>query len=163
MDIMPACRLIFCEKSSHFAPVVRAELASESPRVVETRSLAGCQAELAAAPHSLLAIEATPTNLPAVTAFLAQLGKQYPQAAAVALLACDDTTDNPPTQAAALLAEAGAVAVFQSVLEASRLAKMARHMAALAEPEELPVSEFVAQRLPWPAHATNPNPPSFNP
>ncbi len=153
---MPACRLIFCEKSSHFASVVRAELASESPRVVETRSLAGCQAELAAAPQSLVAIEATPTNLPAVVAFLAQLGTQYPQAAAVALLACDDVTAHPLHQAGDLLAEAGAVAVFRSVLEAPRLAKMARNMAALTEPEELPVSEFVAQRLPWPTHATNP-------
>ncbi len=153
---MPACRLIFCEKSSHFAPIIRAELASESPRVVETRSLAGCAAELAAAPQSLVAIEATPSNLPAVILFLTQLSKQYPQAAAVALLARDDATGNQLPQAADLLAEAGAVAVFQSVLEAPRLAKMARSTAALAEPEELPLSEFVAQRLPWPAHATNP-------
>src|SRR6478752_7343911 len=114
---MSPCRLIVCEKNSHFAPALRGELGQKPPPVVETRSLPGCAAALAESPESLLAIEATPANLELVITFLGQ---------------------------------AGAIAVFASVLESPRLAQLAHRKHLQSTLPELTVQEFVNERLPWP-------------
>jgi hypothetical protein len=146
---MTNCRLILCEKTAHFAPAVRRELAGNSPRIVETRSLAACEAALAETPESLVAFEATAANLESVVEFLARLTSRYPLSAAAALLTADAAA------AETLLAEAGAIAVFHSVLDAPSLARLAQRKLAIASPSDLSLPEFVADRLPWPAHATH--------
>jgi hypothetical protein len=82
-------------------------------------------------------------------AFLTRLNGRYPQAAAVALLRGETLA------AETLLAEAGAIAVFRSLLDAPVLARLAQRQLAIASPTNLSVSEFVADRLPWPAHASH--------
>src|SRR5205085_6365793 len=108
---MANCSLIVCEKNSRFGPALRRELANSRLRVVETRSLAGCEAALVQSPESLVAIEARTANLESVIGFLTTLNRRYPQAAAVAL-----AVDAPATDS--MLAEAGAIAVFCSLVEA---------------------------------------------
>jgi hypothetical protein len=149
MATMTNCRLIFCEKAAHFGPAVRRELVSNSPRIVETRSLAACEAAVADSPESLIAIETTVTNLESVTHFLARLNRRYPRAAAVALLTVGTES------AGTLLAEAGAIAVFRSMLDAPAIARLAERKSATTSPTDLSLSEFVADRLPWPANATH--------
>jgi hypothetical protein len=149
MATMTNCRLIFCEKATHFAPAMRRELAGSSPRVVETRSLAECEAALAESPESLLAIEITAANLESVIDFLTRMNRCYPRSATLVLLTADTES------ASTLLAEAGAIAHFQSVLDAPAMARLAQRKSATASPGELSLSEFVADRLPWPAHATH--------
>ena len=146
---MTNCRLIFCEKTAHFAPAARRELSANSPRIVETRSIPGCEAALAESPESLIAIETTADNLEGVIGFLAQLHRRYPRAAAVALLSANAAT------AEVLLAEAGAIAVFRSMLDAPAIARLAERKAATARLSELSLQDFVAARLPWPAHASH--------
>ncbi|HEY2410731.1 MAG TPA: hypothetical protein VGI40_00730 [Pirellulaceae bacterium] len=151
---MTNCRLILCEKTAHFAPAVRRELAGNSPRlvrtrIVETRSLPGCEAALAESPESLLAIEVTAANLESVIGFLARLKGHYPRAVAVVLLTAETQ------EAETLLAEAGAIAVFRSVLDAPALARLAQRKSAITSPTDLSLPEFVADRLPWHAHATH--------
>lgn len=146
---MTNCRLILCEKTGHFAPAVRRELANNSPRIVETRSLSGCEAALAESPESLVAIEVTAANLESVIDFLAHFSHRYPRASFIALLTAE-------TEAAeTLLAEAGAVSVFRSILDAPALAHLAKRKSLGASPIDLSLPDFVAQRLPWPAHATH--------
>jgi len=155
MATMTNCQLILCEKTAHFAPAVRCELGGTSPRIVETRSISASEAALAESPQSLVAIETTAANLESVIEFLTGFSRRYPRAAAVALL----TTDNDVAET--LLAEAGAIAVFRSVLDAPALARLAQRKSALASPSDQSMPEFlnhqewIAERLPWPAHATD--------
>jgi hypothetical protein len=100
-------------------------------------------------PESLIAIETTVGNLESAVNFLARLRGRYPRAAAVALLTADTVS------AETLLVEAGAIAVFRSVLDAPAIARLAERKSATASPSDLSLSEFVAERLPWPAHATH--------
>jgi hypothetical protein len=146
---MTNCRLILCEKSARFAPAVRRELAGNLPRIVETRSLPACEAALAESAESLLAIEASAANLESVVAFLSRFSCCYPRAAAVALL-----IDDIPG-AETLLAEAGAISIFRSLLDAPAIARLAQRKSATASAVDLSLPEFVAARLPWPAHATH--------
>jgi hypothetical protein len=144
---MTNCRLILCEKNPHFAPAVRRELTGNSIQMIETRGLAACEAALAESPESLVAIETTVANLEAVVDFVLNLGSRYPRARAVALLNTDMAA------AETLLAEAGAIAVFHSLLDAPALARLAERKAGGVSPEDLSLQEFVAERLPWPAYA----------
>src|SRR5262245_32095511 len=149
---MPSCRLIVCEKSNHWAPSLRDALADDPaqgpPTIVETRSLAGCEAALAAAPASLVAIEITATNLEAVLSSMARIQEQYPRAALVGLLTAEAIS------AAELVREAGAIDAVSSVLDTPRVARLARRQLATAPQQELSFQEFVAEQMPWPAQAT---------
>jgi hypothetical protein len=147
---MSTCRLIVCEKASHFAPALRRELGHKRPSVIETRSLSSCKANLAESPESLVAIETTPDNFEAVVSFVGQIRQQYPQASVVALVNADTICFG------ALLAEAGAISIFSSVLEVTRLVQMARRKFALATQAELSAQEFVQERMPWPTYASLP-------
>jgi hypothetical protein len=146
---MRNCQLIICERESHFAPAMRRELAKNSPLVVETRSLAGCEAALAESPESLVGIEVTLANLASAVDFLLRLQDKYPAAAAAVVLNSDTLAAEP------LLDEAGAIGVFRSVLEAPAIARLAeRKLATASGSSELSLHEFVAERLPWAAYAT---------
>jgi hypothetical protein len=147
---MNACRLIVCEKSSHWAAAVRLSLAGRPPAVVETRGLAQAAAALAASPASLVAIETTSAQIDAVLAFLERSRQQYAQAQFLGLWA------GPDAAAAQLLREAGAIDVLTSVLAAGRCARLARRQFALAPPAgPLTLPELIAERLPWSAYATS--------
>jgi len=147
---MPPCRLILCEKSSRWAAAFRAALGQSQPQIIETRSLPGCEEALAASPASCVAIEITAANLEAALDFVQQTSARYPNAAVIALLSPESLTTAP------LLREAGAIDVATSVLAAPRLARLTQRHSNLAPSEPLTARQFVAERLPWPSHATNP-------
>src|SRR5690349_16486376 len=109
---MSNCRLIICEKTSHWGPLLRWRLGRRQRQVVETRSLAGCEAALVEAPASLVAVEVTAGNLEAAFDFLSSVRRRFPRAAVVVFLAPD------VEQARLMLLEAGAIETITSVLQA---------------------------------------------
>jgi hypothetical protein len=146
---MPTCRLIVCEKSSPWAAALRGALAGNPPGIVETRSLGQTEAALEESPCSLAAIEVTASNLEAVVDFIERSGRLFPQARWIGLIA-------PEIRAAeGLLREAGANDVLASLVEIDRPVRFAQRQFALAPAAgPLTMHEFVAERLPWPAYAT---------
>jgi len=147
---MTICRLILCEKSSHWAAALRSALAGQPPAVVETRSLSQAEAALAESPASVVAIEATAANLDAALALIHRARSQFHHVQFVGLLPSE------AAPAAPLRREAGAIDVLTSVLDADRLARLARRQFVLAPPAgPLTIRELVADRLPWLAHATH--------
>jgi len=149
---MPACRLIVFEKTSHWAVVLRAELAGNAPRLVEERSWAGCQAAAGQWPASLVAIEVTAANVEAAVERVVWVTREYPRCRVAALLEAE-FAEREPLAAELLLREAGAIEVIRSVLEVPRLARLARRMAAHAPRTNQSIEEFVADRMPWPGLA----------
>jgi hypothetical protein len=145
---MSDCRLIICEKTNHWASVLRWQLGTRQPQVVETRSLPGCEAALVDAPVSLVAVEVTTANLEAVLDFLARATRRFSRAAFIVFLA----PEGEP--AAAMFREAGAVDAITSVLQVPRVARLARRHHSLAPKRESTFQEFATERMPWPAHAT---------
>jgi hypothetical protein len=145
---MSNCQLIVWERTSHWASVLRASLGAWQPQVVETRSLALCEAALMEAPASLVAVAVTPDSLEAVVGFLRRLSQRFPRATAVVLLALEVEA------AAGLLREAGALDAIASVLDVPRLARLARRHHARAPKREMTLHEFVVDQMPWAAYAT---------
>jgi hypothetical protein len=145
---MPDCRLIVCEKSSRWAAALRGAVGAERPRVVETRSIPGCEEALAESPAALVAVETTVTNLPSVVEFIAHLNERFPRAKVVALLA------EEVAGAGALLREAGAIDAVCSVIETPRVASLAQRQLQQQPRRESEPSEFVADCMPWPSAAT---------
>ena len=141
--------LILCEKTSRWAAALRTVRSASQPQIIETRSIAGCQAALDESPTSIVAIEVTAANLDAAVEFVARCSLRLPHAAVIALLR---TELSPVTL---LLREAGALDVATSVLDAPRLARLIRrHVEQTPHPAPT-VYELAAERLPWPAHACN--------
>ena len=145
---MHSCRLIVCEKTSHWAAALRACLGGRPPRIVETRSLVNCEDALSQSPAGVVALETTPANLDAVLSFIASINNRFPRVSIVVLLTADAAS------AAALLREAGAIDAVASVLELPRVMRLARRKLRQTAGEPLSLHQFVAERLPWPAHAT---------
>jgi hypothetical protein len=146
---MTTSRLILCEKSNHWAAAVRISLAGQPPAIIETRSLFQAEAALADSPASIVAIETTSATLDASLTFIDRTGRQFSRARFVGLVASDAIA------AAPLLREAGAIDVLVSVLDANRLARIARRQFALVPTVGPPtIREFVAERLPWSTYAT---------
>jgi len=164
---MPSCRFILCEKNPRWAAAFRAVLfvgcvkagaarrnapPSQKTQIIETRSLPGCEEALAASPASCVAIEITAANLEPTLEVIRRVAAHYPNALVVALL-------SPDTLAAApLLREAGAIDVAASALDAPRLIRLAQRHHRQAPTEPLTARQFVAERLPWPSHATSASP-----
>src|SRR5262245_50740245 len=146
---MPACRFILCEKTARWAAAFRAALGKSQPQIIETRSLPSCEEALVVSRASFIAIELSVTNPEATLDFVRHVSSHYPNAALVALLAVETSA------AAPLLREAGAIDVAASVLEAPRLARLAQRHHQLAPLEPLAPRQFLAERLPWPSHATS--------
>jgi len=145
---MPNCRLIICEKTSHWAPVLRGLKGGCRPQIVETRSLAGCEAALSESPASLVALEVAAANLEPVLDFLSRVGCRFPRCATVALL-------TPETMSAArLVQEAGAIQTVFSVLEAPQIVGLAHRQLARAPREQVGFRQFVLEQMPWASHAT---------
>jgi DNA-binding NtrC family response regulator len=141
------CRLIVCEKTNRWATALRTALGRSPLQVAETRSLAGCEAALAEAPDSLVAVEVTPANLDQAVDFIEHTGHRFPRVLVVALLAEDAAS------AERLMQEAGAVDAISSVLDVPRIARLARRHHAAAPPPEIGFDDVARQRLPWSAHA----------
>jgi DNA-binding NtrC family response regulator len=146
---MSTCRLIVCEKSSHWAAALRGSLAGERPAVREVRSLAHVERALVESSSSVVALEVSTANLEAVLVFLERAARHFDQARFVGLVA------SGLAQAAPLLREAGAIDVLVSVVEIKRLARLAQRHHAIAPPADpRTMRQFVAERLPWPAYAS---------
>jgi hypothetical protein len=151
---MSACRLIIFEKTSHWAAVLRADLAGRPPRLVEARSWPGCQAAVGQSPASLVAIEVLAANVEAAVERVVWLNREYSNCRVAALLAPE--FGEPDLIVAELLVrEAGAIEVIRSVLEVPRLTRLARRHAAHAPPTSQTIEEFVADRMPWPGLAAS--------
>jgi hypothetical protein len=145
---MSTCRLIVYEKTGRWGAALRSVLRGEPPRLVETRSLAGCEAALSDSPFSLVALETTGSNLEAVVAFVQRTSAKYPRCHVTCLLA-------PEARDAALLVrESGAIAAIDSVLDAAQLARLARRQLARTPSAEIGLRESVWERMPWAAFAT---------
>jgi hypothetical protein len=142
---MTAPRLIVCERTTRWAIALRAALAGP-PRLVETRSLSQCAAELAQSPASLAAVETTGANLGLVLELLDHMSQRFPRARAVALI------EPELLPAAVLLREAQAIDVLAWAHEAPRVARLARRQFDLAPRRQLGLHELVAQRMPWAAY-----------
>jgi len=147
---MQPCRFILCERTNHWAAALRSELAGASPKVVETRSLAACESELALSPESLVALEATLLGAEAILDFIVRIRRAYPRAPIAAFVSSETSA------MASLLREAGAVEVIGSVLDTPRLARLACRQFALAPEPELSLRELAFVRMPWPAYASAP-------
>jgi hypothetical protein len=137
------CRLIVLEKTNRWAAALRAALLGSRMRVLETRSLTGCESALCEAPASVVALEVTPANLDLVVDFVLQNSRRFPRAALVALLAED------AAGAEQAVREAGAIDAIGSVLGAPRIARLASRQFSLAPPPELSLQELVERQLPW--------------
>jgi hypothetical protein len=154
---MSACRLIVFEKTSHWAVVLRAELAGKPPRLVEVRSWADCQAAVSQSLFSLVAIEVTAANVEAAVERVVWLTREHPNCRVAALLA-PEFCEAEPLAAEWLVREAGAIEAICSVLEVPRLARLASRLAARAPRRSQSIEEFIADRIPWPGLATVPAP-----
>ena len=146
---MTACRFILCEKTARWAAAFRTALGKSQPQIIETRSLPGCEEALAASPASFIAIEVTASSLDATLDFVRRISSHYPNAALVALVSSESLAAMP------LLREAGAIDVAASVLDAPCVSRLAQRQHQLAPLEPLSPHQFLAERLPWPSHATN--------
>ena len=146
---MTACNFILCEKTARWAAAFRTSLGKSQPQIIETRSLPGCEEALAASPASFIAIEVTTSNLEDTLDFVRRISSHFPNAALAGLL-------SPESAAAApLLREAGSIDIAISVLDVPRITCLARRHHDQAPAEALAPRQFLAERMPWSAHATN--------
>jgi hypothetical protein len=143
---MPQASLLVCERTDRWAVALRRALdRGRNFRFTlrELRSLAGCGAQLATEPASLVAVEVTAANLDAVLAALVTWQRRYPRCRLVAL------ADESLAPAEHLLREAGAVAVLHSTREALRAVSMIERHAASSSTDNLPLQQAILGRLPW--------------
>jgi hypothetical protein len=145
---MHPCRLILCEKANHWAAALRSALAGASPKIVETRSLAACETELALSPESLVGLEATLPGAESILDFILRARRAYPRATVAGFVSSETIAMAP------LLRESGAIEVISSVLDAPSLARLARRQFAFASEPELSLRELAFARMPWPAYAS---------
>lgn len=146
-----SCCLVVVESTSHWAPTVRAALASRGVRVVECRSLTECGLWLREFPWSVVAIQIASENNDQALSFLRNLRDQYPSARAVGLV---------PVERAdleLLVREAGAVDAFSSLLESERLVRLVLRQAAVAPRQPSSIATLFQERWPWSA-AIDPGP-----
>lgn len=137
---MKTARLIVCEKRGGWAAALRREL---SERVFETRSLTACWRELAAWPQSFLIWELTPDNCEELIQRLADLGREFPGAAAVIV------TERRWRAVQWLVREAGAVHLVSSPRCLTPVAQMARRHLDAAADLDLPPTQKIRAGLPW--------------
>ncbi|SRR5258706_15866138 len=147
--------LILCEKYSRWAAAFRRELRKPpheaAIKIMEVRSLAQCERELHASPHSMAAVEVIPQNLAAVCRSLRACSDLFPHVRFVALAA----RGMEPQELT--LREAGAIQVIFSPRSLASLRRMASRHLARAPQEGLKLEEAIRNRLPWQeSHARRP-------
>jgi hypothetical protein len=136
-------RLILCETTSRWAVAFRRAIGKRSNVVYETRSLAECGRELATAPASLVAVEATSENLAAVVAAAVGWSRRFPSARTLAM------ASRAPVETELVLREAGVVAVLRSTREARAAARLVLRHLSRAPVAEMSLLESIFKRLPW--------------
>ncbi len=139
---MPTARLIVCEKRGKWAVALRARLAENQTRLLETRSLDECWHELERRPCSFLAVEVFRSNLDSICRFLMRVGQRYPQVRSVCV-------GEPDLNAGEyLLRETGALHISYNTRQLNVAARMARsHFANFPAGES--TKEGIWARLPW--------------
>lgn len=144
---MSSSHLIICEKSSRWAGALRAALAGRPPQVVETRSLASAMTRLAQSPASLVFVEVNERNAASVLEWLDKIHCRFPLARAVVAI--------DPTLASLELhfRESGSMDVLYSTQQAPSVARLARRHFARTPSEQLDLSQWIAERMPWSAYA----------
>lgn len=145
---MSAARLIVCEKVPRWAVALRRALGDRSRQIVETRSLISSLSALAESPASLVVAQITSVNIEPALVWLSTIHRDFPLARVVVALEPDLASAEP------LLREAGAVAVYYSTLQAKPMARLARRQLALAPSDERDLWQWIAERMPWPTHAS---------
>ncbi len=136
-------RLIVCERDGHWAVALRRTLAPEWGRILQTRSLAECWAELATRPASFVAVELTNENIDDLLDRLVRLPHQFPLVRAAVL------ADRRLDEYEWLMREAGAIHFECSPRRSDILAQLAtRHLTHAPGPAQSTTQRLWAG-LPW--------------
>lgn len=147
MSISSQVRLIVCERRGLWAALIRLGLPPEFP-LRETRSLAECRAELAAAPASVLVVEITPARLSGTLDLVADAPRLFPLASIVVVGPRDSASCE------SLVREAGAVHFTTSPSAAAEIARLTlRHAERVPRPRTSLAAQ-IWESLPWPEAAT---------
>jgi hypothetical protein len=143
MQTSSSARLIVCERSGHWALLLRQKVAEAGVRVWETRFLTDCQAEIAGSPASLVVIELTKGNVNELLKTVEHWGRDYP------LLRWVAVADRSLAEYEWLMREAGAVHFTCSPRQGALLAQLAcRHLAQIPPPPQS-LTERIWASLPW--------------
>jgi DNA-binding NtrC family response regulator len=135
-------RLIVCERKAVWATRLRSQLPREIA-IRQLRVLGDVSAELELSPASLLVVEVTAENFAPVLELLADLGRAFPLARAVAV---------GERNAAALreaMREAGAVDFVTSPRSADQIAGIVRRHLERAPRPRLTLAARIWESLPW--------------
>jgi hypothetical protein len=142
---MPDASLIVCERTGRWAAAWRKafEAAGVPYSLVNTRSLAACEAELREAPSSMAAIELTPSNVEDLARFAVDVMRRHPLSRWLALAEPGLADCRWPVY------EMGAVSFAVSVRELPRLTGIfQRHALRRPEPQQ-GLRDRMWARLPW--------------
>ena len=144
---MSCPKVILCERTVRWASALVRHLPAEV-RLQQTRSLAECTTELAAAPTSLVALEVTAANFAGVLPWLGRLSARHPLARAVVL------ADRGLVNGEWLLREAGALHVTTSPRDLGWFRGLIKnHLAGLPSPK-VGLARELWDALPWSELAT---------
>ncbi len=140
--MMNGSTVILCERTLKWAAALRRHLPA-AVRLRQTRALAECAAELDAAPTSFVVVELSEAGLPRVLAFLAELARRWPHAAALVV------AERPLAEHEWLVREAGAVHFDVSPRAAADWARIAQNHFRRAPQQASPLAALAGQELPW--------------
>lgn len=134
---------IICERSEKWAAALRRPLKLVGHRIVETRSLDDCWAEVGASPASLVAVEATAVNLETLVPWMQRLTAAFPRTRVVVL-------GNRALESGQwLLREVGAVHVIFSPRQWQPVVRIAqRHLGSAPRLDDTD-RQRIWRRLPW--------------
>ena len=136
-------RLIVCERDGHWAVALRRALAPEWGRILQTRSLPECWAELATRPASFVVVELTNENRDGLLDRLVRLQHKFPLARAAVV------AERRLAQYEWLMREATAVHFECSPRRSDLVAQLAaRHLAHAPVPTQSTTQRLWAG-LPW--------------
>jgi DNA-binding NtrC family response regulator len=136
-------RCVVCEREGRWAVALRRALERRKVVPRQTRSIDECEAELKAAPASLLAVELTETNLDGILELLARVTQHYPKARTIIL------AERGLRSHEWLLREAGALHFETSPRRIERLASVIYRHLARAPKRASNLSEAIWNALPW--------------
>jgi hypothetical protein len=139
-----AARVIVCEKTGRWATALRNLLPSAQISICETRTLEECAARLRESPASLVVVELTAENWPAVCRWLSWQAGQFVHMRAVAVATADVRDVD------AVVRSAGAHHVVDSIARLGKLTRwIVRHIQQ-APHSKSSVRQWTWSRMPWP-------------
>lgn len=139
--------LIVCERTGHWAALLRAAMDHDAIPIVETRSWAACEEAVIRSPESLVAVEVTSETVERVLTFVAAVQSRFSR------IRCVGLTSEDIAGSECLLREAGLVDIVQSTLEIPRLIRFAKRLQQHAPEAETDLVTFVDSKMPWSAFA----------